>query len=141
MKSIKMLMMAVLSIAFLSLSAQDTTTIRPIHKKMVPHQVFSCPTHTGIMSDKPGKCAVCGMVLKETQTLYTCTMHSKVASDKPGKCPTCGMPLTLASDKKMKMNTMKMNTVKMYACPMHADITSKNQGKCSKCGMDMKLTN
>ena len=141
MKSIKMLMMAVLSIAFLSLSAQDTTTIRPIHKKMVSHKVFTCPTHTGKMSDKPGKCAVCGMALKKTQTQYNCTMHSKVASNKPGKCPTCGMPLTLASDKKMKMNTMKMNTVKMYACPMHADITSKNQGKCSKCGMDMKLTN
>jgi len=141
MKSIKMLTMAVLSIAFLSLSAQDTTTIRPIPEKMVTNQVFSCPTHTGIMSDKPGKCAVCGMALKETQTMYRCTMHSKVASNKPGKCPTCGMPLTLASDKKMKTNAMKMNTVKMYTCLMHADVTSKNQGKCSKCGMDLKLTN
>jgi len=68
-------------------------------------------------------------------------MHSKVASNKPGQCPTCGMPLTLASDKKMKTNAMKINTVKMYTCLMHADVTSKNQGKCSKCGMDMKLTN
>ena len=136
MKSIKMLMMAVLSIAFLSLSAQDTTTIRPIYKKMVSNKVFSCPTHTGKMSDKPGNCAVCGMALKERQTQYNCTMHSKVKSNMPGKCPTCGMPLTLASDKKTKMNTKKM-----YTCSMHADVTSKNQGKCSKCGMDMMPAN
>ena len=127
-----MLMMAVLSIAFFSLSAQDTTTIRPIHKKMVSHKVFTCPTHTGKMSDKPGKCAVCGMALKKTQTQYICNMHSKVKSNMPGKCPACGMPLTLASEKKTKMNTKKM-----YTCPMHADVTSKKQGKCSKCGMDM----
>ena len=141
MKSIKMLMMAVLSIAFFSLSAQDTTTIRPIHKKMVSHKVFSCPMHTGKMSDKPGKCAICGMALKKTQTQYTCSMHSKVKSNKPGKCPACGMPLTPASDKKMKMNAKKMNAKKIYTCPMHADVTSKKQDKCSKCGMDMMLTN
>jgi hypothetical protein len=25
--------------------------------------------------------------------IYTCPMHPEVKSDKPGKCPTCGMEL------------------------------------------------
>lgn len=27
--------------------------------------------------------------------MYTCPMHSKVKMDKPGKCPECGMNLTM----------------------------------------------
>ena len=30
-----------------------------------------------------------------TPTLYTCTMHPQVLSDKPGKCPVCGMTLVV----------------------------------------------
>jgi multidrug efflux pump subunit AcrA (membrane-fusion protein) len=28
------------------------------------------------------------------KTIYTCVMHPQVISDKPGKCPICGMDLT-----------------------------------------------
>ncbi len=28
-----------------------------------------------------------------TKTIYTCEMHPSVVSDKPGKCPICGMDL------------------------------------------------
>lgn len=39
---------------------------------------------------------------------YTCPMHPKVISDKPGKCPICGMKLVeVASVSKGKMNQMK----------------------------------
>jgi hypothetical protein len=31
--------------------------------------------------------------------VYTCPMHPDVKSDKPGKCPTCGMSLVLAEGK------------------------------------------
>jgi len=29
------------------------------------------------------------------EAVYTCPMHSEVKSDKPGKCPKCGMNLEL----------------------------------------------
>jgi hypothetical protein len=31
---------------------------------------------------------------------YTCPMHSDVVSDKPGKCPKCGMTLVPVKDAK-----------------------------------------
>jgi predicted RNA-binding Zn-ribbon protein involved in translation (DUF1610 family) len=136
MKSIKMLLMAALSITTFSLIAQDTTRIKVNKPKMEEHAAFSCPMHPGEMSDKPGKCAKCGMALKESHTVYTCPMHSDVKSDKPGKCPKCGMALNMVAKEKMKMET-----IKTYACPMHTDVTSKKPGKCSKCGMDLKVKN
>lgn len=30
---------------------------------------------------------------KDVSVVYTCPMHSEVKSDKPGKCPKCGMNL------------------------------------------------
>jgi hypothetical protein len=35
--------------------------------------------------------------------LYTCPMHPEIVSDKPGKCPKCGMALVLKSEIKPKM--------------------------------------
>jgi putative DNA topoisomerase len=61
------------------------------------HQVYTCPMHPEVVSDKPGKCPKCGMTLvlsKKTQAkIYTCPMHPEVVSDKPGRCPKCGMNL------------------------------------------------
>jgi len=64
MKSIKMLMMAALTILSVSVFAQDTAK----HKmKMPAHQSgkmkYSCPMHPEVTSDKPGKCSKCGMKL------------------------------------------------------------------------------
>lgn len=82
--------------------------------------VYTCPMHPEVVSDKPGKCPKCGMTLvkKEGATnevkapgashdmagmqmsgpakeggQYTCTMHPEVVSDQPGNCPKCGMTL------------------------------------------------
>lgn len=57
---------------------------------------YSCPMHSDVNSDKPGKCPKCGMDLKEINNVsksYTCPMHSEVLSDKPGKCTKCSMEL------------------------------------------------
>ena len=138
MKSLKMLMMAAITILSVSVFAQDTAK-----HKMSKHQTdkmkYSCPMHPEVTSDKPGKCSKCGMdlVLSKkdhmkmgSMKMYSCPMHPGVTSDKPGKCAKCGMELVKSGKEKMKMETMKM-----YTCPMHPDITSDKLGKCSKCGM------
>ena len=37
---------------------------------------------------------------------YTCPMHSEVTSDKPGKCPKCGMDLVEKNKLKVHLITM-----------------------------------
>lgn len=36
--------------------------------------------------------------MDETKEVYVCPMHSEVTSDKPGKCSKCGMDLALEKD-------------------------------------------
>jgi hypothetical protein len=40
--------------------------------------------------------------VKATAATYTCPMHSDVTSDKPGKCPKCGMELVKKKNDAMK---------------------------------------
>ena len=102
MKSIKMLMMAALTIITISVTAQKSTSAKSSGKSISEHAVYSCPMHPQITSDKPGNCSICGMTLNlstkekmkySNMKLYTCPMHPEVKSDKPGKCPKCGMDL------------------------------------------------
>jgi hypothetical protein len=39
---------------------------------------------------------------KQEQIVYTCPMHSEVTSDKPGKCPKCGMTLVAMGNENVK---------------------------------------
>ena len=93
MKSLKMLIMAALTILSISVFAQDTTKHQA---KMQKHKMekakYSCPMHPEVTSDKPGKCSKCGMDLTkskkeqmkmETMKMYTCPMHPGVTSNKP----------------------------------------------------------
>jgi len=59
---------------------------------------YSCPMHTDVISDKPGKCSKCGMDMKEKTEqaiVYSCPMKCEgdKTYDKAGKCPKCGMDL------------------------------------------------
>jgi len=103
MNSIKMLMMAVLSILSVSVSAQDTTNNKMKMPKQKTEKVkYSCPMHPGMMSKKSGKCSECGMDLTKSKKnqmemikTYFCPMKCEgdKTYDKPGKCPQCGMNL------------------------------------------------
>lgn len=83
--------------------------------------------------DKPGKCPICGMALKEKEiqkTVYYCPMKCEgdKTYDKPGKCPVCGMSLR----EKIKQEIV-------YSCPMkcEGDKTYDKPGKCPVCGMNL----
>ena len=109
-------------------------------KDTAQHAAFyTCPMHSDVTSDKPGKCPNCGMGLTLSQKellkaqvakTYTCPVHVDVTSNQPGKCPQCGKTLNLSAKEQMKTEA-----VKLYACPMHPDVTSDKSGKCSRCGM------
>jgi uncharacterized paraquat-inducible protein A len=105
--------------------------------------LYTCPKHPGISTDKSGKCPFCGMDLNlskkellktEVTKAYTCPIHAEFVSDKAGKCPKCGTELNLSLKEKMKAEAAKI-----YTCPMHPDVTSKEPGKCPKCGMALTV--
>src|SRR5215471_18605484 len=73
--------------------------------------LYTCPTHPDVSTDKPGKCPFCGMDLNlskkellktDVTKAYTCPIHAETVSDKPGKCPKCGTQLNLSVKEKMK---------------------------------------
>jgi Cu+-exporting ATPase len=62
--------------------------------------VYTCPMHPEVRSDRPGPCPKCGMALEaiapaalSTKTDYVCPMHPEIVRDAPGPCPICGMAL------------------------------------------------
>ena len=104
-------------------------------------ELYTCPMHPDVTSDKPGKCPKCNMYLtlskkeqmkREVTKTYTCPVHADVISDKPGKCPKCGKDLLLSPKEKMKMEV-----VGLYTCPMHPDVKSNKPGTCPKCSMKL----
>src|ERR1700730_5247882 len=62
---------------------------------------YYCPMCSGVESDEPGDCPMCGMSLEpnpayslsSAKVTYTCPMHPQIEQDHPGDCPICGMAL------------------------------------------------
>lgn len=138
MKTLKILVMAVLTILSVSVLAQDTSISKTKSRGEKTRTLYRCPMHPEVTSGQPGKCPKCGSLMalsaKEkmkmgVMKLYTCPMHPDETSDKPGKCPKCGMDMT----KREKI-------IQTYSCPVHPGITSDKPGKCSKCGRNLSLS-
>lgn len=106
------------------------------------------------------------------QQKYTCPMHSEIVQDGPGKCPVCGMNLVPIEKQKEQGNAEIVDLRKMhhqhdehkpttghagrtpgetitldlnsgaqgfqkYTCPMHPQIVQDGPGKCPLCGMTL----
>jgi transcription initiation factor IIE alpha subunit len=89
---------AIMAIAILL--AAKTTTFAQASKDTMQMKMdgtkYTCPMHSEVVKNKPGKCPKCGMTLVEKKmemSKYTCTMHPEVVKNKPGKCPKCDMKL------------------------------------------------
>ena len=138
MKSIKVLLMAALSILSVSVFAQTKAGKKDPAKGI---QLYACPKHDTLLLKKPGNCPICGMKLelskkeqmkKEVTKTYSCPMHPDVVSDSSGTCSKCGRSLNLSPKEKMKADVTKA-----YTCSMHPDIYSENPGTCPVCGMKL----
>lgn len=139
MKTIKILLVAVLTIISTTMYAQTKAGRVDTTKHLT---LYTCPMHDTVAMKKPGNCPICGMKLqlskKEEAHMsinknYTCPIHVAEVSDKPGNCSKCGMKMTLSTKEKMKIGAMNN-----YTCPMHDTVSSEKPGKCPNCGM--KLT-
>ena len=100
------LIIALATLVALPVIAQATTSPKTQQKSQV-QKLYVC-TMCDYASNKPGKCATCGMNLQEVNKAdvsYTCDMCG-VKSDNPGKCPKCGMTM------KMKVAEPKAATKK-----------------------------
>ncbi|MDX2048085.1 MAG: heavy metal-binding domain-containing protein [Chitinophagaceae bacterium] len=136
MRSLKMLLMAALSIMTITVFSQEKAG----RKDTAQHITFyTCPKHSDVTSEKEGYCSKCGMKLelslkekmkREVTKNYTCPIHAEVVSNKPGKCSKCSSKLVV--DRKGS----KQTTIG-YTCSMHPDVASDKSGKCPKCNMDL----
>jgi transcription initiation factor IIE alpha subunit len=130
-----MFLLTILSVISISVPAQEKAG----KKDTAQHETFyTCPKHSDVVSDKPGKCPKCGMDLNlsskeamkmEVTKSYSCPVHKEVTSHDPGRCPKCGKKLNLSSKEQMKAEIGKV-----YTCPMHPDVALDKDGVCPKCG-------
>jgi len=154
-------------IAILTVGIFSISTIKAQEKPMNMKQDTMKMDHSKMkMMDKSVEVEI-KHELMEIDNMYTCPMHADVKSDKSGACPTCGMDLQKMENAKkqqccggMKMECdstkmgmdhskmemkhesteMKMEHSKMtktFVCPMHPEVTSDKAGDCTKCGMSM----
>lgn len=138
MKSIKVLMMAALTIMTVTVFAQSKAGKKDTTRNTV---FYTCTMHPEVIMKTPGQCPECGMKLtlskkelmkREVVNNFACPVHTNFVSNKAGNCPACGMTMSLSPKEKMKTGTMTN-----FTCPMHADVASTTAAKCPQCGMNL----
>ncbi len=82
----------------------ESTTKKDSSVKQV---VYTCPMHSEVQQNYPGKCPKCKMDLEPKKDnknviegeIYTCEMHPEIEQNYSGKCPKCKMDMILKTHK------------------------------------------
>jgi hypothetical protein len=90
MKSIRLLLVAFVTILSLSVFAQTQETAKKTETSKCGCTKCGCAKGKCDCTKGSCKCSSCS---KETAKKYSCPMHAEITSDKPGKCSKCGMDL------------------------------------------------
>jgi predicted RNA-binding Zn-ribbon protein involved in translation (DUF1610 family) len=136
----KNLLLLLLAVAFTTIGfAQDTVSKKgDMHEMMdgkmhtrMHEKMYTCPMHSDVMQDHPGKCPKCGMDLVESKNMTKgyCPMCKEKTMMKDGKCTKCGKQVTKYGE--------KGQSKKVYICSS-CHTKSKTSGKCPKCGAKME---
>jgi len=91
MKTLKVLLMAVLTILAIPVFAQNDASNKTRAPKYKPAKaMYNCPMHPDMVVSQPGKCATCGMGLVKSKKekmkmdavkIYTCPRHPEITSN------------------------------------------------------------
>ncbi len=113
--------------------------LKEVKKVVALQDIYTCPMHTEVVSDKPGDCPECGMHLEKKEVAiaedtYTCPMHPEVVSGRPGDCPKCGMKLEKAETPSIKVSP------RTCACEAPGKVVLKEGEKtiCPVCELKME---
>ncbi len=150
MKSLKMLMIAGLTILTISVFSQNNTTrfsqdqLAKSKKELMKMEVMKMQTSPNdfVVTGQYSKGGLVSTLSPKEQMkrnvmrLNNATQYTDVAVNKSGKCPMCVTMSNLSPKEKMKMTVMALNT-----CPMNAGIPGIDADKCSICGMDLSAVN
>lgn len=79
---------------------------KPAAQPGEPGQLYTCPMHPEVISDKPGECPKCGMDLVVKTEIpedaapavgsWYCPRHPAETYPTEGRCEICGLPLALS---------------------------------------------
>lgn len=121
---------------------------------------FTCPMHSQIVQDGPGKCPICGMNLvplnksgdghTKAHHMHSPKHDQPTPSDRSSEGEQYYCPMLCEGDKKYSMpgncpvcgmhlvKEQKLKTKsKEYTCPMHPEIVRDEPGSCPICGMEL----
>jgi len=95
-------------------------------------EVYTCPMHPEVRSEKPGRCPKCGMDLVPISKTQ---QREKNPADRAGPQAPAGGAESRASPPPPRAQAEKGK--QLYYCPMHATYTSDKPGECPICHMTL----
>lgn len=105
--------------------------------------IYTCPMHPEVQSDKPGNCPKCGMVLikKETSGEQMIMPNNESKQEHSGHSHEMDKQMHRHEEKSDHQNNkdegINENGKSIYTCPMHPEVQSDVPGSCPKCGMTL----